>query len=770
MFLLVLFLLSAMLCGAAGWLLEKAEGGLQPLRFLRRAAWPLGAACLMLPFMARSFAFADLAALAGLLPLSAGFLMAVQACFVLRKKCTGKKAGVLAAAGIALACLFLELVPFQVNYWASRSYTPVELLISADRGPAYLGEDQTTVTIESLDLKANNLYISFTPADSIWYKPISADVSVCDSAFSNRILHVKESWQLYKDSESSHYFNLSLDGSLRSLSLSFPHNTDMIIDSIQANVPRPFHFSFLRLFSLTLILFFIWGLRPRSILWQTAFLERTSAQKWLCRAVCGGIAVLFFCLAYSTPMCGHLRIRGLNQEGGSLIGWDSDSGSDASLQYELLAESLAHGHVALEVEPDPKLVALDNPYDLDARTASGANYIWDSVYYGGHYYVYFGVVPVLLFYLPLYLITGHHMDTATACLGMGLLFLLGMALLLRAIIKRWFPRASVTAYLICLIAGVFLGGMPGLIGRPDVYEVAIAGAVLFTVWGFAAWITASRPCAHRRLLLAFGGLCLALVAGCRPQVVLFSILILPLFGREYLLQKRLLTKDGALDFACAVAPYLVVAAGLMTYNMARFGSPFEFGANYNLTSLDMTGRALQPGRIGQAVWNYLFASPAYTPVFPFLIGRLETAFHGFTAGDAIYGGLYAARPLLLLVLGGFACRRELQQKRLGGVLACWLAVPLVILTIDVLMTDMNLRYAADFATPLVLAALLVLLQGDELLRGAGRKAQLFRLGVLVLLGVSTLHSVLVLAQSQSPWLHSNSMLYFKLQQALMFWR
>lgn len=766
MFLLVLFLLSAMLCGAAGWLLEKAEGGLQPLRLLRRAAWPLGAACLMLPFMARSFAFADLAALAGLLPLSAGLLMAVQACFVLRKKYTGKKAGALAAAGIALACLFLELVPFQVNYWASRGYTPVELLGET----VQVQNSENTVSIQELNIPAQNLHIAFSSGDESSTKALQVQVTYQDSAFPSRDLTLSDPWLLYESNDSSHYFNLHLDGCLNSLRLEFPADSTLTVTHITANVPRPFDFSPVRLLCLFVLALLGYALRPGSALWETAYLQRTRAQKWLCRAVCGGIAVLFFCLAYSTPMCGHLRIRGLNQEGGSLIGWDSDSGSDASLQYELLAESLAHGHVALEVEPDPKLVALDNPYDLDARTASGANYIWDSVYYNGHYYVYFGVVPVLLFYLPVYLITGHHMDTATACLGMGLLFLLGMALLLCAIIKRWFPRASVAAYLICLIAGVFLGGMPGLIGRPDVYEVAIAGAVLFTVWGFAAWITASRPCAHRRLLLAFGGLCLALVAGCRPQVVLFSILILPLFGREYLLQKRLLTKDGALDFACAIAPYLVVAAGLMAYNMARFGSPFEFGANYNLTSLDMTGRALQPGRIGQAVWNYLFASPAYTPVFPFLIGRLETAFHGFTAGDAIYGGLYAARPLLLLVLGGFACRRELQQKRLGGVLACWLAVPLVILTIDVLMTDMNLRYAADFATPLVLAALLVLLQGDELLRGDGRRARLFRLGVLVLLGISTLHSVLVLAQSQSPWLQSNPMLYFKLQQALMFWR
>ena len=764
MFLLIMFLLAAVLCGAAGWGLEKAEGGVQAGRFLRRALWPLGAICLMLPFLARSFSPGDLLQAAAALPLGAGLLAAVQACFVLRRSRTGKKAGVLAAAALVLGCLFLELVPFQVNYWASRGYQPVPLL-SAQNAVQW-NDAHPELTVSGLRVKAKNLLICYSESGG---GAVSAQVSCRDSAFPNRMLPMDGLWQMSEQNEASRCYNLHLDGELLELSLKISAGQQAQVSSITANVPRPFAFSPVRLLCLVLLAGLGFVLRPGSALWQTEYLHRTTAQKWLCRAVCGGIAVLFFCLAYATPMCGHLRIRGLNQQGGSLIGWESDSGSDASLQYELLAESLAHGHVALEVEPDPRLMALDNPYDLDARTASGANYIWDCAYYNGHYYVYFGVVPVLLFYLPVYLLTGHHMDTATACLAAGLAFLLGMALLLRAVIRRWFPRASVAMYLIGLIAGVFLGGMPGLVGRPDIYELAIACAAMFTVWGFAAWIAASRPCAHRRWLLAFGGLCLALVAGCRPQVVLFSALILPLFGREYLLEKRLLTKRGALDFTCAMAPFAAVAAGLMAYNAARFGSPFEFGANFNLTSLDMTGRALQPGRILQAVWNYLFAAPGYTPVFPFLQAQLQTAFHGFTAGDALYGGLYTARPLLLMVLGALICQKELKQKKLGGVLACWLGAALVILSIDVLMTDMNLRYAADFATPLVLASLAVILQGEEVLR-TGRRARLFRLGTAGLLAVSTLHSLLVLMQSQSPWLQSNPMLYFDLQQTVMFWR
>ena len=52
---------------------------------------------------------------------------------------------------------------------------------------------------------------------------------------------------------------------------------------------------------------------------------------------------------------------------------------------------------------------------------TGENYLWDTAYYEGHYYVYFGVVPVLLFYLPFYLVTGANFPTAIGVL-IGMVF------------------------------------------------------------------------------------------------------------------------------------------------------------------------------------------------------------------------------------------------------------------------------------------------------------------------------------------------------------
>ena len=56
----------------------------------------------------------------------------------------------------------------------------------------------------------------------------------------------------------------------------------------------------------------------------------------------------------------------------------------------------------------------------------------------------------------------------------------------------------------------------------------------------------------------------------------------------------------------------------MLYNRARFGSFFDFGANYNLTVNDMTQRGTNPGRFLPALFAYFLQTPTTTGVFPWI--------------------------------------------------------------------------------------------------------------------------------------------------------
>ena len=72
-----------------------------------------------------------------------------------------------------------------------------------------------------------------------------------------------------------------------------------------------------------------------------------------------------------------------------------------------LTHAFANGTLYLDGDVDERLLSAENPYDRAERKDLGiGSYRWDYAYYDGKIYVYFGVAPVILMYLPYYLITG----------------------------------------------------------------------------------------------------------------------------------------------------------------------------------------------------------------------------------------------------------------------------------------------------------------------------------------------------------------------------
>jgi hypothetical protein len=82
----------------------------------------------------------------------------------------------------------------------------------------------------------------------------------------------------------------------------------------------------------------------------------------------------------------------------------SDTNSNPFLYYNLF-QAFKNGHVYLDDIPDSRLAGLTNPYDPYARR--GIPYLWDTAYYQGKYYCYYGPAPVILVMFPVYWLTGH---------------------------------------------------------------------------------------------------------------------------------------------------------------------------------------------------------------------------------------------------------------------------------------------------------------------------------------------------------------------------
>ena len=180
---------------------------------------------------------------------------------------------------------------------------------------------------------------------------------------------------------------------------------------------------------------------------------------------------------------------------------------------------------------------------------------------------------------------------------------------------------SLGLYLLLQIPLVTCCGILYLLKFPTFSSLPIRLGLAFSVWGLYFWMrgraSAARSAGPEKWYLA-GSLCMALVAGCRPQLLVLSLLAFPLFWRTYITERRLATRRGVVEFACLAAPYVLVAAGIMAYNYARFGSLTDFGANYNLTVNDMTKRGMNVGRLAPAFFTYFLQPPCMTGVFPFL--------------------------------------------------------------------------------------------------------------------------------------------------------
>ena len=240
---------------------------------------------------------------------------------------------------------------------------------------------------------------------------------------------------------------------------------------------------------------------------------------------------------------------------------------------------------------------------------------------------------------------------------------------------------------------------------------------------------------------------MALVVGCRPQLVVLSLLAFPLFWRAYITERRLFSPRGAREFACLVAPYAVVAAGLMGYNYARFGSLTDFGANYNLTVNDMTKRGWNLGRLAPALFAYFLQPPCVTGVFPYVQpAPFDTTYMGQTIKEVTFGGILACLPVLWVL--PFAKRiltlrmRQRSTRTIMGV---------IVALLDAQMAGILQRYFADFSFMFLAAVVLLAFIVNENLPPGSMAQNLLMKVLLVLVAVSVLYSVLVCFVPETGW-------------------
>ena len=327
---------------------------------------------------------------------------------------------------------------------------------------------------------------------------------------------------------------------------------------------------------------------------------------------------------------------------------------NASLVFssELIADSILDGHLYFDYEVDPRLLEMDNPYDHDAREELGVDYHWDHSFFNGKYYMYFGIVPALLVFVPFKLITGSSLATYHATQLFVALFIIGLFRFFRQIASRFFKDMTNAVFVFSCVS-FSLMSVWYFVDAPSLYCTAISSAVCFEIWSFYFFFRALFVTERQEstvFSMAIGSLFGALAFGCRPTVAMANIFLVPVL--VILIRKKRIENKLAGKLLIILIPYAVTGALLMWYNYARYGSVFEFGQSYQLTVTD------------QSSYGSLLSHISIKSILPWILYYLLT--NSFSNDLLSYGVLitYPVVALSCIMIFKRSCFTDLKRSEL----------------------------------------------------------------------------------------------------------
>lgn len=598
-----------------------------------------------------------------------------------------------------LSALLLECSLFNVRHFQSRSYESTDLTSKT----GYSAQDDAplsgtkTIEINGVNQKIHNVYIDLEVLNSKG-EPVSASVTVYMTDKSNQNYLKLPAQSIIDSVESTKYLFLITNGESENIKISFSSSDGKTfsLNKLSINETRHFEFKFVRFFAVSIILALILLLRPKSPVYE----EKLSFSNNQMRTVCLVVIALSLLLVLTT------------------LGNPSFVNTTFThhTQYAELADAFLDGQLYLHKEVPAFLTEMENPYDYAARDAAAkaanSTYAWDTAYYDGHYYVYFGVLPVLLFYLPFKALTGQDLPNIAVIQILLPIFVIAAFLLVSKIAKKYFDTKKIpfASFILAASTLVFASGAVFIAKRPDFYSIPILLALTLTLLGLYFWLKAlDKNYSVSILFGTLGSLCMALTAASRPQFLLASVFAVVIFWNSVFKDRTLFSKKGLGATVAMCLPYVIVGMALMWYNFARFGSPFDFGQNYNLTTNDMTGRGMRIERVGLALFTYFFQPPTINATFPFLTkSTISTNYLGTTITEAMFGGVFATIPLIWLLFLIPSRKDELKKNNTLPFALTAMALAFAIGILDAQGAGLLARYVSDFAYLLIIAAIFVL--------------------------------------------------------------
>lgn len=556
----------------------------------------------------------------------------------LPKEATGKL-----LRGCAVLCILpflLELFVFNAKSFDLKQKEYIPAAIAAETPDTvridgesiyFTGAGSVVIHLDQTDLKA--VEMNFSGTDH-WFK---CTASMTDGNYETRFIPIGESYCSTDYGYGS--FSFEPYKGIKSFRLSLAEMEGQVcISDIRFSSALPFEFSNIRFFGLAaagILIYLICRLKLYRVVYNDKFSRHRAA-----------VAAVLFLLVLSAFAFLVPEQKMIDYETADIASSDP---------YVQMFDAVKKGQVNLDIPVSEGLKAMDNPYDWQQRIDKGVSYAWDRAYFEGEYYSYFGIAPVFVLYFPFYFLTGSLPTLNVTICFFSILSIVFLLQTILTMVRMFIKKPNLLLLLLGLCSSVFCSGIYYALDFTDIYFPAKVSGICFMllcVWlGLLAYESKSAP-KKQNALLAASGLSFVLCVGCRPSVALSALILAPaflfiLFDKAYSLKRKI---------GCAASflvPLALGAAGLMWYNSARFGSPFDFGAAYQLTVSNVSANTLRLSEFPAAVIHYFLQPFAFASGFPFF--RVQTMALGsyghYVYNDSFFGVINFPCVFLALIAG-----------------------------------------------------------------------------------------------------------------------
>ena len=533
--------------------------------------------------------------------------------------------------------------------------------------------------------------------------------------------------------------------------LKIPANTTFKIDSIELNSNIEFNFNIVRVLLLFLGWFFLYAMKN----FEEFNIPYTKKNK-LQLLVIIYVTLLAIWLVYWITDTSLIKTE--------------DKTNDYITPYMGQAvDMVLDGKVYLEQEPSKELMNLSNPYDNTLRNTENVDYVWDMAYYNGKYYVYFGILPVLTVMAPYKFITGDYMELNTVVFIFATLTIIFIMKSIMLIFRRWFKDVPFKFLILFFVAVISGGIIMWICRRPITYEVAIISGYYLVIQGIFFILKTIEKQKVNYIYMCLACLSLALAVACRPNLLIASLLIVPVLLKIFI--NNIKNRENILKNILVVAiPYGIVGISLMLYNYVRFDNIFEFGAQYQITVNDMRNLGNRIMTIPIGLMSYLFKVPTIISQFPFAQISYDTiTFYGYYWSSAMAGGIFILSPICFALFLIPKIRNKI-NKELFFVIIMLSLVGIIICILDIVLGGNSQRYAADYAWMFLFAGMMTIMAIYQIIKNEKIKHYIYKVTLVLVVFSGIINFLLGGIQSEDNYLKSYyPEQYYGIRYGISFW-